>query len=565
MSLPEVSTSVVQQGTINTSIRGRGLVTANDTYEVKLKLTRTVDTVMVKKNDIVEEGQVLFTLKGESVDLKQKEEQLQQAQDAYRKAVLANTSDKKKTEYERLVDQLTELKNQREQTVIELTANSGEGLPTLADATIALADATRAVTEATSTVEEIQRNVDDMLHELSVDFPPEDGYSDGKYVKPVDPDTTRSVKDIKTRIEELEKQVTSLQAIYDASLARIELIYEANGTPTQSTLDASDAAYVALKEAKDELKEIQQLLVKKEYYVSKIGPYENLFEDYTAEQQALWTAKRTLSEATAVQTTAKTVYDGVSKTLKEIDVQIKAQEQKIEDFELANEDELTALELEIQRRNIDSLQKELDELKAEGEISEVTAPVAGIVKSIMVNRGDDTIVNEPLVTIELPERGYYLTFNVTSTQAQDLRPGMTATAVNRWGPTLTFTLANIRNAPEDTSNATKQLLFNVSGDSVSDEVGSSVELEIGAPAGQYDRVVPNSALGSDNQGDFVLLLERKETPLGTRYIATRIDVTVLAKDDTNVAVSGGLLSWDYVIKSSDKSIEPGQYVRLANQ
>jgi hypothetical protein len=46
-------------------------------------------------------------------------------------------------------------------------------------------------------------------------------------------------------------------------------------------------------------------------------------------------------------------------------------------------------------------------------------------------------------------------------------------------------------------------------------------------------------------------------------MATRVGVNVMEKDDTNSAVSGGLVSWDYVITSSNKPVEPGDYVRLA--
>ncbi len=52
------------------------------------------------------------------------------------------------------------------------------------------------------------------------------------------------------------------------------------------------------------------------------------------------------------------------------------------------------------------------------------------------------------------------------------------------------------------------------------------------------------------------------TPLGTRYVARRADVRVVAKDDSNSAISG--VSYDFVITMSSAPVSAGQYVRLAN-
>ena len=74
--------------------------------------------------------------------------------------------------------------------------------------------------------------------------------------------------------------------------------------------------------------------------------------------------------------------------------------------------------------------------------------------------------------------------------------------------------------------------------------------------------MPNSAVRSDANGYFVLTVQTKNSPLGNRYVATRVDVQVLASDDTNTAVSGGLVSYDYVITTSSAPLTPGQLVRL---
>ena len=48
------------------------------------------------------------------------------------------------------------------------------------------------------------------------------------------------------------------------------------------------------------------------------------------------------------------------------------------------------------------------------------------------------------------------------------------------------------------------------------------------------------------------------------YVLSRADVEVLASDDTNSAVSGGLFGYEYVVTNSTKPLEAGMKVRLAD-
>ena len=70
-SLPEVSGQYAGSGTISTSIRGTGTVTANMAYSVQIENTRQIRAVYVKSGDTVEAGQVLFALEdADSQELK---------------------------------------------------------------------------------------------------------------------------------------------------------------------------------------------------------------------------------------------------------------------------------------------------------------------------------------------------------------------------------------------------------------------------------------------------------------------------------------------------------------
>ncbi|MBR5389785.1 MAG: RND transporter, partial [Clostridia bacterium] len=146
----------------------------------------------------------------------------------------------------------------------------------------------------------------------------------------------------------------------------------------------------------------------------------------------------------------------------------------------------------------------------------------------------------------------------TNEQAQKVRVGDSADVVNYyWGPEIKATLTSIVNDPQSQGKS-KILVFNLSGDVSS---GQNLTLSIGQKSANYDSIVPTSAIRSDTNGNFVLVITAKSTPLGNRYTATRVDVTILAQDDTQSAVSG-LSYGDFVITNSSKPVEAGMQVNL---
>ena len=91
----------------------------------------------------------------------------------------------------------------------------------------------------------------------------------------------------------------------------------------------------------------------------------------------------------------------------------------------------------------------------------------------------------------------------------------------------------------------------------------NVQLSVGANSKSYDLTVPNSAVREDNNGKFILIVSSKESPLGNRYIATRVDVQVLDSDELLTAISGALSGYEYVITTATRPVSAGTQVRLA--
>ena len=88
-SLPEVASQQITSGAINARIRGTGTVEASEVYNVTIKQTRKVASVLVKTGQEVSTGDVLFVLEAEDSDeLSQAEDALDQLQQSYDKSLI---------------------------------------------------------------------------------------------------------------------------------------------------------------------------------------------------------------------------------------------------------------------------------------------------------------------------------------------------------------------------------------------------------------------------------------------------------------------------------------------
>ena len=260
--------------------------------------------------------------------------------------------------------------------------------------------------------------------------------------------------------------------------------------------------------------------------------------------------------------------------LKQLKSNYKAAEERVKDCQNSLDDLLFALaeqkkadgktaasqqlDLEKARKDIQEQEERVAELKANALGAEVTAKVSGQISSLNVTAGRDAGAGETLAVIEVVDRGYTVRLPVTTEQSQKVRLGDKASVTNYyWGQQIDATLTQIINDPSNPGKG-KLLVFTLTGDISS---GQNVTLSVGEKSANYDAIVPNSALRTDTNGTFVLVVMAKSSPLGNRYIATRVDVQVLAQDDTTAAVSG-LSFGDYVITTSSKPLEAGMQVNM---
>ncbi len=539
-SLPEVAAQYVQSGTITAKIRGTGVVESGDPYEVKTKLTgRTIESVNVKAGDTVQKGDVLFVLQEgeESTDLTEAKDSLEQAEINYEQAL-------KKAQAAFLTGGLSEEVYQNLQAGV--TTSYTEYYSRMMDAQAKVDEYTKKGKEIADKINEITNTKDNLQYDVPNTTAEEQAYNAAKaeYDKRNE-EVTRVKNDLDGKKSEL----------YEAeSLIRD---YEAGLTVSGSDVEAQ------LEEAKNKVSVLPGLIISLE---SDLSALESALAPYKADMDK---KKAALDSKTDNTGSINALNKELANWQKEQDANetrlteaTEARDQIISEIntELGGE----GIDLETPRKELTDAREKVQKLESELLGGVVEAPISGTISSVSVVAGDKTSdeTGAKVLTVMQPEgKGFSMSFSVTNDQASRLAVGDKAELVNAWRyEDVEVTLSGIR--PDTTDPGQKKLLtFNVTG---SVTAGQTLNISVGQKSANYDMIVPNSAIREDNNGKFILIVETKSSPLGNRYYATRVDVEVLASDDTQSAVSGGLYGSEFVITTSTAPVEAGQLVRLAD-
>lgn len=342
----------------------------------------------------------------------------------------------------------------------------------------------------------------------------------------------------------------TLYADYNAILVQISSI-DANSSNLNNYSD--NKTVLANKKAKlaslqKELAEVQAITASSDGGVQDAQnrlnqANRNISEITAANSQASVAWQNRLADANAALKAAQSVYDLLKQEQTELAADINAE-----------------LDLSKASKDIQEKKDEIAKLKEKSEGSAIVAPVAGTISNLAYVAGETTKPEEAAAVIQVDGKGYTVSFSVTNEQSKKVQVGDVGELQNAWYyDDAMVTLAAIKPDPE--SNGQKKLLvFNVTGSSI--QAGQSLNISVGQRSAEYELTVPNSAIREDKNGKFILIVESKSGPISNRYIATRVDVEVLASDDNNTAISAGLYGYEYVITTSTKPVEAGKQVRL---
>ena len=624
-SLPEVAARYVESGTINAKIRGSGTVTAGESYDVVLEQTRKVESVYVHVGDFVNTGDVLFLLSNsDSEELKQAQKALDSMRLAYEKTLLS-MDEADYAQENRNIQKAKEALAEAQSELLESTVTTDEILNAqlaLRDAekaqkelNTALADTEEYLAEASAEYNALEAKIEGWEAQLEVLEETIDEYK--KQIKSL----KNGSGDLEDELAEAQKDLKKAKESYASLRITYGADYDALKEAAEQIAAGSDviyqmAAIVKDREATDPQKiayeKLQPVLNQVNTLEDKVAEYEALVDGQASVQEQIDKLDDACDDAEdeldALEDDLDDAYDTLNDLEREVEgaeFQKAFQEEQVElqadtvaqleeqyndlkakqnDYESAKDrvescqdtlDDLTFALAEqkkadgklaaSQQLDLDNALKEIQEqetlvaeLQAESVGAEVTANVSGQISTLNVTAGRDAVAGDTLAVIEVVDRGYTVKLPVTNEQSQKVRIGDKADVTNYyWGEQLDVTLTSIITDPSNPGQG-KLLVFTLNGDVSS---GQNITLSVGERSANFDAVIPNSALRTDTNGTFVLVLTVKHSPLGNRYIATRVDVNVLAQDDTTAAVSG-LSMGDYVITTSSKPLEAGMQVNM---
>ncbi len=528
-SLVEVSTQMIMDDTITTKVRGSGTVEASENYAVTLAESRKIETINVKTDAEVKTGDVLFTLvDAESEELVAKRKELKEAERTYETAVLTAGL-----------------------TVAERNAIESGKASSLSEKQNTLAQARAEVENAQATVDALTKQaaqtttVDTSSEEAAVIQAQQDQIAAQAEVTKKE----EAVTDANTAVDTAETALADKKSDMNKKKSAYESLVKEGKAEDSSEVKEAKEAYEKAKKAYEN--------AKKTYEDAK-KDYDSACSDKVKADQAMVVYDQAITNAqTALSNKLESAGTAVSAELEQAQ---KALEAVTADLETVTTKLTTEIDLVSQYETLTELREEVAEMEAESIDAEITSPINGTVTEILYTAGQTVNAEETVMMIQPENKAYILKFEVTANQARKIKPDDTATILNNWyGNDISAKVLSIRKDPEnkESSIVTCELTGEVSA-------GDNYTLSIGEQSSNYDLVVPTSCIREDSNGNFILIIESKSTPLGNRYYARRVDVEIITSDDTKSAISGALEGYEYVITTTTKPVEENQQVRLAD-
>lgn len=620
-SLPEVATQYVQKGTITAKVRGTGNVEATDPYNVMVKETRVISAVAVKQGDAVEKDQVIYYLEdAESDELKKAEDELEELQLAYMKGLFGNNVSSEVISkvasgntdgFSALQTKVTDMQNRLEaakervkecqdnldalslQSTVNTNNSTVNTIPEeneVSNATTKLEDAQTQETNAQAAFErEKADKVTEINHQIAEK---KNQISDLETLianaQKMSSESTSSTTAYTIAKEEVDRKISALVNLgLSSGITSEEGIKNWYNSINWGGLSAEgqkalEAAYGEYRVAVDNYNNIVSTLKEYGSHQGQLERLEALKDELTALESKLakvngmsYTPGDSVEEAKKRLNEATMVLDEKTDANKQTSVAYQNQIANAEAalktaqavYDLLKEEQTVMLsdinaELDLAKASKDIAEKEeeIAKLKEKSMGAAIKAPVAGTIVSLTYVAGETTKPEETAAVIQVDGKGFTLTISVTNEQAKKVQVGDVAELQNSWYYDDAQVILSAIKADPDNPGQKKLLVFNVTGASIQN--GQALSVSVGQRSSEYEFVVPNSAMREDNNGKFILIVESKSSPLGNRYIATRVDVEVLASDDNNTAISAPLYGYEYVITTSTKPVEAGKQVRL---
>ncbi|MBQ0011559.1 MAG: hypothetical protein KBT07_02505 [Clostridiales bacterium] len=560
MTLTQVSTQQVYGATLSSISRSSGMVHANVEQQVKAPSDLKIAGVNVYLYQEVEAGDVLAVLDvpEERTDLEEARKALEEAEkqmeydnrkpsensDFYdmemavydaRKAVdeakknLENAKNKDtliaqtKSDISTLEGQITSLKKESE--VLSNKQEEAEGQRSMAYENLAMYqetyDAANAtLSSATAQRDQAQSALDTANANLAacISDPADPNFSQ----ETLDA-CNQAVVDAQEVLNTASSEVESAQSEVDAAKKDLD--------SAQAAYDSADATVAS--------------------YISQITDKENAV---AAKETELQNKQTDLEGYEGLPTTAD-----AERTLKDAQHTLTASEKSLNDARInagiSSDQEKDAKDEK--EKELEKLRDQVKKLEEQYGVTEVVAPISGSVIAINVDRNSQCMKDDVLFVIADMNSGFYMECPVSKNEAANMYIGCEVKA----DYCDSAYVESMRPDPMDPMNS---VILRVALEAQYIQPGAStISCTIATSNRSYENVVPKGAVQEDSEGKFIYILVTKNSPLGERYIAKKVPVKVIAEDATSCAIEGAGVSFAYCIIRTEKPIQNGEQVRLA--
>ena len=592
-TLAEVSTKNIISGVMTSGIEGSISIKSTRVYEINAEDIRKVKRVVVRTGQEVKEGQTIFYLS--SVDDEATETQKQQLNEMkleYQKALLVNSPDYaldnvtiklKREELQNAINKRSKIINNQTEInslkndisilkIQEETITNKIAVMETDISSISSSQYTALSTEIYLKVNNLVNDFDRKKEEYNSVKAKVDELRLKLYNGDVDliESSKRNIEKLNLELQRLKEDLTSASAEEQIQKQR-----EINDKENEIKYANDDLQKLYQYKQEYDIKVIELNTKNEAMILSKSNLDSTLNSEMITLKTSVENSKKELNDIKSkIANKENTLYElqggGTASTPEELNATIKQLETDLETAILTllktqkenqTEQSKSALDIEDKKKKIEELEQKV--LKKEAEVSEMElkAPVDGTITEINISPGQQTTLDKPLAVIEIKEEnGYSASLTgIDSVKAQKLKIGSEAEVKDNYDFNGKVILSAINR--DKTDNKKSELVFSITGNV---SPGDSLKIKLSTEQKPYENVVPTSAVKSDSKGKFVLVIQEKSTPLGTRYYAKRVDVTVSDNDDLNSAITGDFNENNrYVILTSNKPVSDGDLVRLA--
>lgn len=239
-----------------------------------------------------------------------------------------------------------------------------------------------------------------------------------------------------------------------------------------------------------------------------------------------------------------------------------------------NEYEQKKLELKVAKENqqvsLNKQKKDIESLKYDIEIQQLKisqlteeelllSPYNGIVTEIYYQNSELVFYDKPLCLIVNPDKGFIFSGDINKDNKNIVSVGDSISIIPQFeNKIIDKTIEKII-----TTNNGKKIIVNIDGKDFLG--GERYKYRIVKKSRSFDTLIPNTALGKDNSGNFVFLVDEIEGALGKEYYVKKEYVGIGDNDNHSTTILRGLDNSNNVIYDFNKPIYEGCRVRPAQR